>query len=79
MLAWVTMDREAARAKAKAMDAAGRPGALGGIPVGLKDIIETADFGTEYNSVIYKDIVRPSMPRSFQPSRTRAGTFLAKR
>ena len=33
VLAWVTMDREAARTKAAAMDAAGRPGALGGIPV----------------------------------------------
>ena len=54
VLAWVTMDREAAREKAAAMDAAGRPGALGGIPVGLKDIIETSDFGTEYNSIIYK-------------------------
>ena len=54
VLAWVTMDREAARTKAAAMDAAGRPGALGGIPVGLKDIIETSDFGTEYNSIIYR-------------------------
>ena len=54
VLAWVTMDREAARKKAAKMDAAGRPGALGGIPVGLKDIIETSDFGTEYNSIIYR-------------------------
>tara|TARA_B100000676_G_scaffold198365_2_gene194963 strand:- start:868 stop:2160 length:1293 start_codon:yes stop_codon:yes gene_type:complete len=54
VLAWVTMDREAAREKAAAMDAVGRPGSLGGIPVGLKDIIDTSDFGTEYNSIIYK-------------------------
>ncbi len=52
--AWVTMDRDAARANARATDAAGRPGLIGGIPTALKDIIETADLGTEYNSVIYK-------------------------
>ncbi|MCH2597527.1 MAG: amidase family protein [Pirellulales bacterium] len=52
--AWVTMDRDAARANARAADAAGRPGLIGGIPTALKDIIETADLGTEYNSVIYK-------------------------
>lgn len=54
VLAWVQFDRERALAKAAECDSAGRPGPLGGIPVGLKDIIETAEFGTEYNSIIYK-------------------------
>lgn len=54
VLAWVALDRDMALANAKAADASGRQGALGGIPVALKDIIDTADLGTEYNSVIYK-------------------------
>ncbi len=52
--AFAHMDEDAALAGARAADAAGRPGPLGGIPVGLKDIIDTADMPTEYNSVIYK-------------------------
>ena len=78
VLAWVTMDREAARAKAKAMDAAGRPGALGGIPVGLKDIIETADFGTEYNSVIYKGYRPPVDAAVVSTIKNAGGNILGK-
>ena len=54
VLAWVAMDRERALSNAKAADTAGRPGMLGGLPVAFKDIIDTAELGTEYNSVIYK-------------------------
>jgi Asp-tRNA(Asn)/Glu-tRNA(Gln) amidotransferase A subunit family amidase len=49
--AWAFLDPEHARQQAKAADAArarGRPvGALHGVPVGVKDIIDTADMPTE--------------------------------
>ena len=52
--AWVSMDRDETLARAKAADKAGRPGIVGGIPTAFKDIIDTANLGTEYNSTIYK-------------------------
>lgn len=42
-----------ARAQAAAADRAGCPGPLGGIPVGVKDVIETADQPTQMNSPIW--------------------------
>ena len=52
--AWTTYDKDRALNLAKAADKSGLKGCLGGIPLGLKDIIDTVDFDTEYNSVIYK-------------------------
>ena len=53
--AWVWLDRDGALAQAKAMDQlrqSGRAlGALHGVPIGLKDIIDTADMPTECGSV----------------------------
>ncbi len=55
--AWQFLDRESAAAQAEAMDdirRRGRPvGALHGIPVGIKDIFDTADMPTERGSPIY--------------------------
>ncbi|MED5575402.1 MAG: amidase family protein, partial [Pseudomonadota bacterium] len=51
--AWVHVDAENAIASAKAMDAAGPKGPLFGLPVGFKDVIDTADMPTEYGSDIY--------------------------
>ncbi len=54
--AWRFLDPAHARSQADACDAmqrAGRPlGPLHGIPVGLKDIIDTADMPTEYGTVL---------------------------
>lgn len=54
--AWAHLDPEHARNQAQARDEhrrAGRPlGPLHGLPVGLKDIIDTADFPTEQGSVL---------------------------
>ena len=56
--AWAYVDPEVALAQARAADvrrAAGeRLGALHGLPVGVKDIIDTADMPTEYNSPIHR-------------------------
>lgn len=52
--AWVTLQPEAALARARELDAlqaAGHPlGPLHGIPVGVKDVIATADLPTQHNS-----------------------------
>ena len=51
--AWIWLDPEAALAQARAADLAGRPGLLAGLPVGVKDIIDTADMPTGHGSPIY--------------------------
>jgi amidase len=52
--AWVHCDPEAALAQARAVDRAGAKGLLGGVPVGFKDVIDTADMPSQYNSPIYR-------------------------
>ncbi|VTU25821.1 Glutamyl-tRNA(Gln) amidotransferase subunit A [Variovorax sp. PBL-H6] len=52
--AWQHLDAKGALAAARAFDARGRPGLLGGVPVGVKDIIATADLPTRYGSPIYE-------------------------
>jgi Asp-tRNA(Asn)/Glu-tRNA(Gln) amidotransferase A subunit family amidase len=51
--AWVHLDPDQARAQAKAADAASG-GLLRGIPVGVKDIIDTYDMPTGHNSPIFE-------------------------
>src|SRR5512144_3306634 len=55
--AWIFLDPEYALAQARASDEwrrSGRPtGGLHGVPVGLKDIIDTADMPTENGSVLH--------------------------
>ncbi len=51
--AWVWLDPEHALAQARAADHAGRPGLLKGVPVGVKDVIDTFDMPTQHGSPIY--------------------------
>jgi Asp-tRNA(Asn)/Glu-tRNA(Gln) amidotransferase A subunit family amidase len=51
--AWQHLDREGALAAARAADRVAPRGALHGIPVGVKDIIDTADMPTALGSTIY--------------------------
>jgi Asp-tRNA(Asn)/Glu-tRNA(Gln) amidotransferase A subunit family amidase len=51
--AWIHLDPEHALAQARAADRAGRPGLLAGLPVGVKDVIDTADMPTQHGSPIY--------------------------
>ena len=53
--AWVSLDPAYAREQARALDAAPIRGPLHGVPIGVKDIIDTADFPTQYGSPIYRD------------------------
>ena len=52
--AWAFLDRQHALAQARALDRAPRRGPLHGIPVGIKDVIDTTELPTEYNSPIYR-------------------------
>jgi len=52
--AWAWLDPEQALATARAIDAAGRRAPLFGLPVGVKDIIDTADAPTECGTPLYR-------------------------
>ena len=55
MRAWVHVDPELALARARELDRAEltRRGRLHGIPIGVKDILDTHDMPTSYGSPIY--------------------------
>lgn len=53
--AWVHLDPQTALAQARACDTRGPVAPLYGVPVGVKDIIDTADMPTEYGSPIYRN------------------------
>ncbi len=52
--AWAFVDRKRALEHARALDRMPRRSRLHGIPVGIKDVIDTADQPTEYGSPIYR-------------------------
>jgi Asp-tRNA(Asn)/Glu-tRNA(Gln) amidotransferase A subunit family amidase len=52
--AWAHLDPDLALAQARERDRTGARTRLHGIPVGVKDVIDTADSPTEYGSPIYK-------------------------
>jgi Asp-tRNA(Asn)/Glu-tRNA(Gln) amidotransferase A subunit family amidase len=51
--AWTHVARDAALARAKALDQGAHQGLLHGLPIGVKDLIATADMPTAYGSPIY--------------------------
>jgi Asp-tRNA(Asn)/Glu-tRNA(Gln) amidotransferase A subunit family amidase len=53
--AWAHLDPERALAEARERDRAALRGPLHGLPVGIKDIMDTGDMPTEYGSPIYRD------------------------
>jgi Asp-tRNA(Asn)/Glu-tRNA(Gln) amidotransferase A subunit family amidase len=52
--AWIHLDPDYALAQARAADRAGRPGLLAGLPIGVKDVIDTFDMPTQHGSPIYR-------------------------
>lgn len=53
--AWAFLDPDLAIRQARRLDRLSKPaGPLHGIPIGVKDIIDTADMPTEYNSAFYR-------------------------
>ena len=54
VLAWVHLARDAALERARVLDRGPRKGLLHGVPMGVKDIIDSHDQPTTYGSPIYK-------------------------
>jgi Asp-tRNA(Asn)/Glu-tRNA(Gln) amidotransferase A subunit family amidase len=52
--AWVNFDVDLALAQARALDRERRRGPLHGVPIGVKDVIDTFDMPTEMGSPIYR-------------------------
>ncbi len=52
--AWQFLDPDLVLEQARRLDRRGTVSALQGVPVGFKDIVDTADMPTEYGSPIYK-------------------------
>ena len=51
--AWQHLDRASALNQARAADSGSRRGLLHGLPIGIKDLIDTVDMPTSYGSPIY--------------------------
>ena len=69
VFAWLHLARDAALERAKVLDRGPRQGLLHGVPMGVKDIIDSFDQPTTYGSPIYK---------SHQPLADAATVALAK-
>ena len=54
LAAWAHVAADASLAQARALDRQPARSLLHGVPVGIKDIFDTADMPTEYNSAIYR-------------------------
>ncbi len=72
VLAFEALDPELALREARRADAAGRPGPLHGLPVGVKDVIDTADLPTARGSPIFSGR-RPEADAACVASLRRAG------
>ncbi|MGB6538087.1 MAG: amidase [Xanthobacteraceae bacterium] len=73
--AWVNFDPERALSQARALDRGPRRGLLHGVPVGIKDIIDTFDMPTEMGSPIYRGH-RPPADASCVALLRRAGAVI---
>ena len=76
--AWAFLDPERAIEQARACDRGPRRGPLHGVPVGVKDVIDTADMPTAYNSPIYAGH-RPRWDAACVAAARRAGAVILGR
>ena len=75
--AWAHLDKDQALSAARASDTSGS-GPLKGIPLGVKDIIDTADMPSRYGSPIYKDNQPHSDATCVQMVRNAGGVIMGK-
>jgi len=73
--AWTYVDPDHAIAQARLLDRTPRLGPLHGIPVGVKDVLDTRDMPTGHGSVIYKGS-RPSADSACVARLRRAGAVI---
>ena len=72
--AFVNLDRDLALTQARALDRGPRRGPLHGVPIGLKDTIDTFDMPTEMGSPIYRGnrpVADAGLCRAVTPRRRR--------
>ena len=73
--AWAYVDREHALAQARALDRTPPRGPLHGVPIGIKDVLDTHDMPTEYGSSVYKGF-RPKEDSNIVAALRRAGAVI---
>jgi Asp-tRNA(Asn)/Glu-tRNA(Gln) amidotransferase A subunit family amidase len=73
--AWASFDIDFALKQAARLDREAPRSALHGVPVGIKDVIDTADLPTEYNSPIYRGY-RPRCDAACVSALRRAGCVI---
>ncbi|HJU23453.1 MAG TPA: amidase [Casimicrobiaceae bacterium] len=73
--AWAYLDVDAARNAAAARDREAPRGLLHGVPIAVKDIIDTADMPTEYGSPVYRGYC-PARDAACVTSMKRAGAVI---
>ena len=76
--AWIHLDPDRALAEAQARDAEEPRGPLHGVPVGVKDIIDTADMPTQMGSPIYEGHRPPADASCVALVRAAGGIVLGK-
>jgi Asp-tRNA(Asn)/Glu-tRNA(Gln) amidotransferase A subunit family amidase len=72
--AWTALDPDFARRQARELDAGALRGPLHGLPLGIKDILDTADFPTGYGSPIYRGL-RPAVDAAAVAAARAAGAI----
>ena len=73
--AWAFVDPEAVMRRARALDAAPVRGLLHGVPIGVKDMIDTADMPTQHNSPLFAGH-RPSLDAAAVATLRAAGAII---
>ncbi len=73
--AWSFLDPDAVLRRARELDKAPRRGKLHGIPVGIKDVIDTADMPTQHNSPL-REGHRPAVDASSVATLRAAGALI---
>ena len=76
--AWQFLSRSHALEAADASDKSANRGKIQGIPIGIKDIFDTADMPTEYGSPIYKGNIPKSDASSVAQIKGEGGIILGK-
>lgn len=78
VMAWQHLDTDKALASADAMDRQGVTGLLAGVPIGVKDVIDTADMPTGYGTSIYDGFQPPWDAACVQNASNAGGLILGK-
>jgi len=76
--AWQYLNIEQARKNADAMDKNGARGPLAGVPIGIKDVIDTRDMPTGYGTPIYEGFQPPWDAPAVQVAKNSGGLILGK-